>query len=138
MASHGAGADPGVLSQFSCRGLRKNGKGRTGTGGCSRSILVSRKHDERITEAELYRLKGELVLQSGVRSSESENPSPQPLTPSTQAEAEAEVCFLKAIDIAQHQQAKSWELRASTSLARLWQSQGKQKEAHKLLAEIYN
>jgi class 3 adenylate cyclase/tetratricopeptide (TPR) repeat protein len=53
-------------------------------------------------------------------------------------EQEAEGNFLKAIDIAQHQQAKSWELRASTSLARLWQQQGKRKEAHKLLAEIYN
>lgn len=52
-------------------------------------------------------------------------------------QGEAEACFLKAIEIAQRQQAKSWELRASTSLARLWQQQGKKKEAHKLLAEIY-
>jgi predicted ATPase len=51
---------------------------------------------------------------------------------------EAEGYFLKAIAIAQKQQAKSWELRAATSLARLWQSQGKQSEAHKLLAEVYN
>jgi predicted ATPase len=39
---------------------------------------------------------------------------------------------------AQHQQAKSWELRASTSLARLWQRQGKKKEAYQLLSDIYN
>ena len=39
--------------------------------------------------------------------------------------------------MAQQQQAKSWELRAATSLARLWQQHGKQKEAHELLAEIY-
>jgi predicted ATPase len=45
---------------------------------------------------------------------------------------------LKAIDIARKQQAKSWELRAATSLARLWQSQGKKAEAHKLLSEVYN
>src|SRR5207253_1421061 len=57
---------------------------------------------------------------------------PQHLTPSTQAEAEAEACFLKAIDIARRQQAKSLELRAVMSLSRLWQSQGKQKEAHEL------
>jgi predicted ATPase len=44
----------------------------------------------------------------------------------------------KALDIAQHQQAKSWELRAATSLARLWQQQGKQNEAHQMLSEIYN
>jgi predicted ATPase len=44
---------------------------------------------------------------------------------------------LKAIDIARHQQAKSLELRAVMSLSRLWQSQGKRTEAHKLLFEIY-
>ena len=57
--------------------------------------------------------------------------------PTATAEADAEDCFLKAIDIAQKQQAKSLELRATMSLARLWQQQGKQKEAHKLLSEIY-
>ena len=50
---------------------------------------------------------------------------------------EAEAYFLKAIEIAQRQQAKSLELRASTSLARLWQQQGKNAEAHTMLAEIY-
>jgi predicted ATPase len=51
---------------------------------------------------------------------------------------EAEACFLKALEVARHQEAKLWELRASTSLARLWQQQGKWKEAHQLLSEIYN
>ena len=50
---------------------------------------------------------------------------------------EAEACFLKAIEIAQKQQAKSWELRAATSLARLWQRQGKKTEAHQMLADLY-
>ena len=45
--------------------------------------------------------------------------------------------FLKAIEIARQQQAKSWGLRAVMSLARLWQSQGKKEEAHRMLAEIY-
>jgi len=40
--------------------------------------------------------------------------------------------------VAQEQQAKSWELRTATSLARLWQHQGKKAEAHKLLADVYN
>ena len=62
-------------------------------------------------------------------------PSPQPLTPDPQDEAEA--CFHKAIDIARKQQAKSLELRATTSLARLWQHQGKKKQAHQMLSEIY-
>jgi adenylate cyclase len=50
---------------------------------------------------------------------------------------EAETCFLKAIDIARQQQARSLELRATASLARLWQQQGKKKEAHTLLSEVY-
>ena len=61
--------------------------------------------------------------------------SPKLLTPDPQAEAEE--CFWKAIEIARKQQAKSLGLRAVMSLSRLWQSQGKTKEAHEVLAEIY-
>jgi adenylate cyclase len=50
---------------------------------------------------------------------------------------EAEATFRCALDIARRQQAKSLELRAATSLARLWQHQGKRTEAHQLLAEVY-
>ena len=70
---------------------------------------------------ELHRLKGILLLQQ-----------------SSDHQAEAEACFQHAIRIAQSQQAKSWELRAATSLARLWQQQGKRQEAHDLLAPAYN
>ncbi len=49
-----------------------------------------------------------------------------------------EACFLKATALAQQQQAKSLELRAGMSLARLWKDQGKRTEAHKMLSEIYN
>ena len=84
--------------------------------------------------AELYRVKGELTLQKEDQKAKGKKQKAQ--IPNSQAEAEE--CFLKAIDIAQHQQAKSWELRASTSLARLWQQQGKKKEAHKLLTDVYN
>ena len=52
-------------------------------------------------------------------------------------QVEAEACFQKAIEIARKQQAKSWELRAVMSLARLWQQQGKKEEARKMLAEVY-
>ena len=75
---------------------------------------------ERLYEAELYRLQGELLLQ------QSEHSAPA-----------ATVSFQKAIDIARQQQAKSWELRAATSLARLWQQQGKIGEARELLAPVY-
>jgi class 3 adenylate cyclase/tetratricopeptide (TPR) repeat protein len=79
----------------------------------------------RVYEAELYRLKGTLTLQSKV-------PSPK-----SQVEEEVETCFRQAIDVARRQQAKSLELRAVMSLARLWQSQGKRKESHRMLVEIY-
>ena len=75
---------------------------------------------ERLWEPELYRLKGELLLQQ-----------------SLDHQAEAESCFHQAIAIAQHQQTKSLALRAATSLARLWQQQGKRQEAHDLLASVY-
>jgi predicted ATPase len=50
---------------------------------------------------------------------------------------EVESRFHAALTVTRHQQAKSWELRAAMSLARLWQRQGKRNEAHKLLAEVY-
>ena len=72
-------------------------------------------------EAELYRLKGALLLHQA-----SDN------------QAEAECCFHHALDIARSQQAKSFELRTATSLARLWQQQGKRQEAYDLLAPVYH
>jgi len=75
---------------------------------------------ERWYEAEIYRLKGELLLQQSI-----------------DHQAEAESCFHHALDIARSQQAKSFELRAATSLARLWQQQGKRIEARELLAPVY-
>ncbi len=96
------------------------------------------KTGERFYEAELYRLKETLTLQSKVQGPKSKVPSTQHPTPSTQAEAEAEAHFLKAIEIAQRQQAKSLELRAVMSLSRLWQQRGKKAEARQMLAEVYN
>jgi predicted ATPase len=75
---------------------------------------------ERWYKPEIYRLKGELLLQQNSAN-----------------QAEAETCFHKALDIARTQQAKSLELRVATSLARLWQQQGKRQEAHDLLAPVY-
>jgi predicted ATPase len=92
---------------------------------------------ERFWEAELYRLKGQLALQSQVQSPKSKVPSIQHLTPNTQAEAEAEACFHKAIVIARQQGTKALELRAVMSLSRLWHSQGKRIAAQQMLAAVY-
>jgi predicted ATPase len=103
------------------------------------ALEVVHKRAERIHEAELYRLKGELLLQQwqGLGSTVPVA-NPQPLTLSPPVEVEAEACFLKALDVARHQQAKSWELRAAVSLGRLWRQQGKRQEACELLAPIYD
>jgi len=121
----------------------KAGQAEEGLATLAEALTVVDKSGERFYEAELYRLKGTLTLQSQaslrqVKTSQdkSEDTDPRPLTPDPQGEAEA--CFLKAIDIAQKQEAKSLELRATMSLARLWQQQGKQREDHKMLSEIYN
>jgi adenylate cyclase len=100
------------------------------------ALMIRPKYGERYWEAELYRLKGELVLQSGVRSPRSELTNPQSLIPNPQREAEA--CFQQAIETARELSAKSFELRAATSLARLWQQQGRRAEARQMLSEIYN
>ncbi|MBI2486824.1 MAG: AAA family ATPase [Deltaproteobacteria bacterium] len=84
------------------------------------ALAVVRKNEERYYEAELYRLKGELLLAL-----------------SAENQADAETCFRQAIDVARQQCAKSLELRAVMSLSRLWHEQGKKEEAREMLAESY-
>jgi predicted ATPase len=79
------------------------------------------QHEERYWEAEVSRLRGVLRLR-------------QPGTP----QDEAETCFQQALAIARRQEAKALELRAATSLARLWQQQGKRTAARQLLAAVYS
>jgi predicted ATPase len=126
------------VPDFLARLAEAQGKGNQGEpdwAPLDEAFALIEKNDERWHEAEVYRLKGELLLAQEVKSQKSSPASTQHLTPSTQ---EAEACFRKAIEVAQKQQAKSWELRATISLARLWQQQGKIAEAHQMLAEIYN
>jgi predicted ATPase len=85
------------------------------------ALTLVDKTGERWFEPEIYRSKGALLLQQSVDN-----------------HAEAQACFHRALDIARRQQAKSLELRATTSLGRLWQQQGKRAEAHDLLAEVYS
>jgi predicted ATPase/class 3 adenylate cyclase len=76
--------------------------------------------EDHFYEAEVYRLKGELLLQQ-----------------STAQQGQAEEHFHQALTVARQQQAKSWELRAAMSLSRLWQQQGKRAEAYELLAPVH-
>lgn len=89
------------------------------------AISIATKAGERYYEAELHRLKGSLLLGDG-RSA-----------PGAQCGEEAEACFRKALELAHELGAKSLELRAALSLARLWQRAGKLARARAVLAEIY-
>jgi predicted ATPase len=104
----------------------KRGQSEEGLALLAEALAIVNNTEERNYEAELYRLKGTLTLQSQVQG------------PKSQVEKEAEECFWKASEIARKQQAKSLELRAVMSLSRLWQRQGKREEARQMLAEIYN
>jgi predicted ATPase/class 3 adenylate cyclase len=84
------------------------------------ALATVHKTGEGLWEAELHRLKGELLLAL-----------------LAEKHAEAETCFHHALDIARRQQAKSLELRAAMSLSRLWQQQGKRAAAYELLLPIY-
>jgi predicted ATPase len=84
------------------------------------ALTVTDTTEARYYAAELYRLKGALLLRQAVPDA-----------------AQAEACFHQALAVARQQQAKSWELRAATSLARLWQSQGKPQDAYDVLAPVY-
>ncbi len=86
------------------------------------AFATAEKNDDRFQEAELHRLAGELLLaESGDRD----------------GAARAEACFRRAIDLARRQGSRAWELRATTSLARLWQRQGRSEEARGALAAVY-
>ncbi len=83
-------------------------------------LAVAEKNDDRCHEAELHRLKGELLL-----------------TESPDRFSDAEACFRRAIETARCQQSKGWELRATMSLARLWRRQGRRGDARAALAAVY-
>ena len=107
----------------------KAGQTAEGLSVLAEAMAAVRNTAEHFYEAEVYRLRGELLLQCGARELGPEG---------CQAHmAEAEVCYQQALDIACRQQAKALELRAAMSLSRLWQQQGKRTEAYDLLAPIY-
>lgn len=98
----------------------KQGQAAAGLQALDEALAMSERGGERVYESWVYRLKGELLLQVEIT-----------------AEAKAEACFSQAIAIAQRQGAKLLELRATMSLGRLWQKQGKGEAAHQMLTALY-
>jgi len=92
----------------------------------------------RFCEAELHRLRGELLLQQAVpKGHQGAFGPPDPAVNDASFTTEAEACFRDAIEVARRQQAKSLELRAVTSLSRLLRQQGRRDEACQMLGRIY-
>ncbi len=104
------------------------------------ALAVVHRNGERYYLAELYRIKGDLILlQATDRGLSRAARSGVPVLEARRSDvAGAEACFHQSIKIARQQKAKSWELRAGMSLARLYQNQNKRAEAHGLLEPIYN
>ena len=96
------------------------GQPEAGLQALAEALTLVAATEERRWEAELYRLKGALLLQL-----------PLPEVP------QAEACLQQALDIARGQQAKTLELRAALCLSRLWQQQGKREAAQQVLAPVY-
>jgi predicted ATPase/DNA-binding winged helix-turn-helix (wHTH) protein len=135
----------------------KAGRVEEGMKALTEALEMVHNAGEQLHLAELYRLQGELLLNaecgmindefkrasfsasSGVGNAQrKESIAPAETAGFAHLAEEAEARFLKAIETARRQQAKSLELRTVMSLAKLWRRQGKQKEAHHLLSEIYN
>ncbi len=96
------------------------GRPAKGLAAVNEAIAAADQFQVRFMEAELHRLKGELLLLAGA------------------PESDAEASMRRALAIAQRQEAKSWELRAATSLARLLRKQGRVAEAREVLEPVYN
>jgi DNA-binding winged helix-turn-helix (wHTH) protein/predicted ATPase len=131
------GATGARIRQSYYQALLAEASGQTGQVGAAVKMLAdgvgaAHQHGERWREAELHRLKGELLI--GRRAPRA---SRIPPTSCGAIDPQVERCFQQALAIARCQHAKSLELRAAMSLARLWQRQGKRANAHDLLAPIY-
>jgi predicted ATPase len=103
-------------------GLADAGPVAEGLAAVDQALGQSESSEERWCIAELLRVKGELILSGN--------------SPDTAAAAGDH--FRQAVDWARRQGALSWELRAATSLARMWRDQGRSKEARELLAPVYD
>jgi predicted ATPase len=117
----GIGVGLGLRHVLFAECLEKQGNADEALAALETAVMhFERRGSDAIWEPEVHRLMGDLLLRRNPR-----------------APDRAEVSYRRAIERARSQEAKSWELRAATSLARLWRDQGKPTEAHELLAPIY-
>jgi adenylate cyclase len=118
--STGAALDSSLFQAGLIEGYIKTGRLDEGTSHLADALAFVEETGERYGEAALHRLQAELLDLQGANDSEVER------------------CLWKGIEIARRQRARSWELRVTTMLCRLWQKCGMQEKAYQLLAEIYN
>lgn len=115
---------------------RREGHSEEALATVAEALNVVDQTGERFYEAELYRLKGELILQQWAGRGE-QWAATNPSSPLPGPHREAEACFQRAMEIARSQRAKSLELRSVMSLGRLWRTQGKSDAAQQILADVY-
>jgi DNA-binding winged helix-turn-helix (wHTH) protein/tetratricopeptide (TPR) repeat protein len=136
---------------FVAEAYRQMGRVEEGLVSIAEAVHLTEAGVDIFWAAEVYRLTGELMLQkfrvasselrvgqerrSKIQGSKFSKTNSQHLNPNAPTEAEA--YFLKALEIARRQEAKSLELRTAMSLSRLWHGQGKRAEARTLLTEVY-
>jgi adenylate cyclase len=124
LAEYGAGGACIRVSHFLAliaAALGKSGKPGEGLREIEESLAVIERTGERVYEAEVYRVRGELLLAQAASNA-----------------SHAEQSFGTAIEISRKQHAKSWELRATTSLARILSNTNRRDEARVMLADVYN
>ncbi|MBI1814295.1 MAG: AAA family ATPase [Deltaproteobacteria bacterium] len=114
----GVGA-PGILAKFA-EGLRKVGRHDDALGAVGLGLAQAKQQAQHFFDADLHRLRAEILVDIDGNAAE-----------------EPEALFGQAVEIARQQEAKTFELRAATSLARLWQRQGRRAAARDLLAPVY-
>jgi tetratricopeptide (TPR) repeat protein len=113
--------------------LGKAGQTQDALAALNEAMQVAEKNGEHFWDSELYRVRGDLLVQRELMAE-----SPTEKEELSLAGHTPEGCFRKALDIARQQEAKSLELRAAMSLARLLKVQASREEARRILAEIYN
>ena len=119
MEKDGVKIHSSITLGFLAEAQAKTGHPVEGLESVKNALEIVQQRDERLWEAELYRIQANLLLMND-------------------RVDEAETSFRKAIEVAREQKGKSWELRATIDMAQLWHDQGKKNEAYHILSEIYD